>query len=171
MGHAQTNRFAISLTFVLVLLHVGIDLNVAQDQETPLGKLKLEGESITRLILRREGDGQREEFRRPEQIIELPVGEYRVQEVHLEGGYTWHASSNPGRYLASVGPNETGTLKIGAPLRHTLKVKRQGCCLTMDYALHGAGGEQYTDGDRNNPPIFRVYRGDREIASDKFEFG
>ena len=150
---------------------MGIDLSAAQGPKIPLGKLTLEGKSIARLILRREEDGQREEFRRPEQIMELPIGEYRVQEVHLEGGYTWYASGNPERHLASVGPNEPGTLKIGAPLRHTLQINRQGRCLTMDYALVGAGGEQYSGGNRGEAPGFRVYQGDKELASGKFESG
>jgi hypothetical protein len=171
MGYAQTNRFALSLAFVLVLLHVGIDLSAAQGPKIPLGKLTLEGESITRLILRREEDGQREEFRRPEQVIELPVGEYRVEEVHLEGGYTCYASRELRPLVATVGADEQATLKIGAPLRHTLQINRQGRCLTMDYALVGAGGEQYSGGNRGEAPGFHVYQGDKELASGKFESG
>jgi hypothetical protein len=41
----------------------------------------------------------------------------------------------------------------------------------MHYELLGIGGEQYTNGSRAEPPTFAVYRGDRKIASDNFEFG
>jgi len=41
----------------------------------------------------------------------------------------------------------------------------------MNYELLGVGGEQYTGGNRSEPPTFTVYRGDKEVASDKFEFG
>jgi hypothetical protein len=171
MGYAQTHRFAISLLLVLAFLHVGGDLRAAQEQEIHQGKLKLEGESITRLILRREEDGQREEFRRPEQVIELPVGEYRVEEVHLKGGYICYASRGLIRPVVMVGADEQATLKIGAPLRQALEVKRQGRCLNMDYTLLGAGGEEYSSGNTGGMPGFRVYQGDKELASGKFESG
>jgi hypothetical protein len=167
MKHARTYRFTLYLLLVTVLLHVGADLSAAQDQETRLGKLKLEGESITRLILRREGGGQREEFRRPEPVIELPVGEYRVEEVHLAGGYICYASRGSVRPVAMVEADEQATLEIGAPLRHALEVKRQGRSLKMDYTLLGAGGEEYSA----EKPGFRVYQGDRELATGKFESG
>ncbi len=167
MAYAQTHRLVISLLVVSSFLAVGGDLHAAQDQETRQGELKLEGESITRLVLRREEDGQREEFRRPEQVIELPVGEYRVEEVHLEGGYICYASRGLIRPVVLVGTKEQASLEIGAPLRHALEVKRQGRCLNMDYALLGAGGEEYSA----EKPGFRVYQGDKELATGKFESG
>ena len=173
MVYAQTNkpRFVISFTTVLILLHVGIDLCEAQGQSSVLGELKLEGESIVRLILRREGDNVTETFRRPEQIIKLPTGKYTVQEVHLDGGYICYASRGPTRRLVSVTSDEPATLKIGGPLKQTVKVNRQGRLLVMNYELLGVDGEQYTGGTSGEPPTFTVYRGDKEIASDKFEFG
>ncbi len=173
MFFVQTNklRFVISFATVLLLLHVGTNLSEAQDQSSVLGELKLEGKSIVRLILRREDDNEREEFRRPEQIIKLPTGEYSVQEVHLEGGYICYASRGPKRHLVSVTSDEPATLKIGAPLKQTVKVNRQGRHLVMNYELLGVGGGKYTGGNSGEPPTFTVYRGDKEIASDKFEFG
>jgi hypothetical protein len=164
-------RFVISFAAVLLLLHLGINLSEARDQSSVLGELKLEGKSIVRLILRREGDNERETFRRPEQIIKLPTGEYSVQEVHLDGGYICYASRGPKLHLISVTSDEPTTLKIGAPLKQTVKVNRQGRLLVMNYELLGVGGEQYTGGNSGEPPTFAVYKGDKEIASDKFEFG
>jgi len=173
MVFAQTNklRFAISFVIFLLLLHVGINFSEAGDQESALGELKLEGKSVERLILLREGDNEKEEFRRPEQIIKLPTGKYSLQEVHLEGGYICYALRDPKRHLISVTFDEPATLKIGAPLKQTVKVNRQGHHLVMNYELLGAGGEKYTNGNSNEPPTFTVYRGDKEIASGKFEFG
>ena len=164
-------RFVISFAAVLLLLHVGINTSEAQYQSSVFGELKLEGKSIIRLILRREDDNEKEEFRRPEQTIKLPTGEYRVQEVHLDGGYICYASRGPKRHLISVTFDEPETLKIGAPLKQTVKVNRQGRHLVMNYELLGVGGEKYTGGNSGVPPTFTVYRGDKEIASDKFEFG
>ena len=94
-----------------------------------------------------------------------------VQEVHLEGGYTYHASRGPKRLKGPLEVGEQTTLRVGAPLKHTVEVTRRGRLLTLNYALIGAGGEQYTSGNRINPPGFRIFKGDREIASGRFEFG
>ena len=173
MVFARTNkpRFVISFATVLLLSHLGINFSEARDQDSVLGELKLEGKSIVRLILRREGDNVTETFRRPEQIIKLPTGKYTVQEVHLDAGYICYASRGPTRRLVSVTSDEPATLKIGGPLKQTVKVNRQGRLLVMNYELLGVDGEQYTGGNSGEPPTFTVYRGDKEIASDKFEFG
>ena len=164
-------RFVISFAGVLLLLHLGSNFSEARDQSSVLGELKLEGESIVRLILRREGDNVRETFRRPEQIMKLPTGRYTVQEVHLDGGYICYASRGPKRRRVTVTSDEPATLKIGGPLKQTVKVNRQGRLLVMNHGLVGVGGEQYTDGTSGEPPTFTIYRGDKEIISDKFEFG
>jgi hypothetical protein len=52
-----------------------------------------------------------------------------------------------------------------------VKAKRQGGILVLNYELLGVGGEKYTGPDMSKPPTFTVYKGDKEIASDKFEFG
>ena len=170
---ARTNklRFVIFFAGVLLLLYLGANSSQAQDQSSVLGELELEGESIVRLTLRREGDNEREEFRRPEQITKLPTGKYAVQEVHLDGGYICSALRGQTRHRVSVTSDEPATLKIGGPLKQTVTVNRQGRLLVMNYQLAGIGGEQYTNGTGGEPPTFTVYRGDKEIISDKFEFG
>ncbi len=170
-SQATRFRFVISSAAVLLLLQVGTSLTEAGDQSSVLGELKLEGKSIVRLILRRVEDNERETFRRPEQIIKLPTGKYSVQEVHLDGGYICYASRGPTRHLVTVTADGPATLKIGAPLKPAVKASRQGRLLVMNHELLGVGGEQYTDGTSGEPPTFTVYKADKEIASDKFEFG
>jgi hypothetical protein len=62
-------------------------------------------------------------------------------------------------------------LKLGAPLAQTVKVQRQGSVLVLNYELLGSGGEKYSGSNRSKPPTFTIYKGDKEIASDKFEYG
>jgi hypothetical protein len=166
-----TIRFTVIVVATVLLLSTGINAGEAQDREPTLGKLTLEGQSITRIILLHKETGQPEEFRRPEQSIELPVGQYRVQEVHLEGGYVNSRLISAEHYLIRIGTDEPATLKIGGPLKPTVKMERQGRQLVMTYALVGVSGEQYTGGDTTTPPTFTVYRGDKIIASDTFEYG
>ena len=141
MVFARTNklRFVISFAGILLLSHSGINFSEAQDQSSALGELRLEGESIARLILRREGDNQTETFRRPEQITKLPTGKYTVHEVHLDGGYIFYARGATRRLV--VTSDEPATLKIGGPLKQTVTVDRQGRLLVMNYQLAGIGGE------------------------------
>ena len=168
---ARTNRLRRFISFAGILLFSHVGATSSQAQDPVLGELELQGESIVRLILRREGDNQTETFRRPEQIVELPTGKYTVQEVHLDGGYIYHASRGPKRHWVTVTSGGPATLKIGGPLKQTVKVSREGRVLVMNYELLGIGGEQYTSGDRREPPTFVVYKADKKIASDNFEFG
>lgn len=171
MIFAQSGKFKlVNLLIVITLLWTTAECP-CHAQDSTMGEIKLEGESINRLILRREDNNEREEFRRPRQIIKLPIGKYRVEEIHLEGGYIYYGYREPNRHPVSVTPDEPATLKIGAPLKQILKINRRGRNLVMNYELLGVGGEKYTSGNSGEPLIFTVYRGDKEIASDKFEFG
>ncbi|MBL7189245.1 MAG: hypothetical protein ISS70_23200 [Phycisphaerae bacterium] len=169
---ARTNKLGFVVSFVVVLLlsYCGIALGETERQDSAMGELKLEGDSVVRLILRREGDNQREEFRRPEQITKLPTGKYSVEEIHLDGGYIYDASRSPMRRLV-VTSDEPATLKVGGPLKQTITANREGRLLVMNYQLVGIDGEQYTNGSRAEPPTFTVYKGDKKMASGKFEFG
>ncbi len=169
----QTNTCRVTLFWatILLLVHPGTGADATQDTEPILGKLNLEGQSITRLVLKHKETGQREVFRRPEQSIELPVGHYSVQEVHLEGGYTSGLQRDTKHYLVSATSDDPVTLKLGGPLKPTVSIDRQGRQLVMTYALLGVGGQQYTGGNPLNPPTFTAYRGDKAIASDSFEYG
>ena len=171
MNNTQTYTIRFAVTVVATLILLGTGVNAGEGQAPAMCRLTLEGQSITRLILRRKENGQREEFRRPEQSIELPIGQYRVQEIHLEGGYTCNTLRDPKQYLIRVTLDEPATLKLGGPLKPTVNVERQGRQLVMSYSLFGVGGELYTNGNTANPPRFTVYRGDKIIASDTFEYG
>ena len=175
MIFAQSTKFRlVNLLIIIPILWItGVCLCQAQDtnkQDSATGELKLKGKSIVRLILRREDNNEREEFRRPEQIIKLPTGEYCVQEVHLVDGYT-SRSSNTTVDWVTIAEDKPAVLKLGAPLTQTVKVQRQGSVLVLNYELLGGGGEKYTSSDRSKSPTFTIYKGDKEIASDKFEFG
>jgi len=175
MIFAQTTKFRFVGLCITILLFLGTGVYLCQAQETDrpnsaLGELKLQGKYIDRLVLRRK-DGRTERFNRPAETIKLPAGEYHLQEVRLEGGYTCRLLSVSGRDWVTVDEDKPAVLKVGAPLEQTVKAKRQGRILVLNYELVGAGGEKYTGGDRSKPPTFTVYKGDKEIASGKFEFG
>ena len=142
-----------------------------QDQNSAVGELKLEGKHIERLVLSQK-DGGTKKFDKPGETIKLPVGEYRLQEVRLQGGYSCRIMTPiSDANWVTIAEDKPAVLKVGAPLKQTVEVRRQGSLLLLNYKLLGAGGEAYTSDNRSDPPGFSVYKGDKKIASGKFEYG
>jgi hypothetical protein len=72
-----------------------------------------------------------------------------------------------------IGEREPATLRAGGPLANGVSLNRHGKRLSLNYRLVGVGGETYRllQQDPARPPEFVIYRGDKKIASGKFEFG
>jgi hypothetical protein len=143
---------------------------LAKEQKKTLGELKLEGKHIERLVLCRK-NGQTEQFNEPNQVLRLGVGKYRLQYVSLKGGYTCNSLRTSMYDWITIAENEPALLKMGAPLKQILEVKRQGKTLIMNYKLLGVGGEAYINADRSNPPGLTIYKGDKEIVNSSFAYG
>jgi len=62
------------------------------------------------------------------------------------------------------------TLKLGAPLRQTVRIERWGRSLVLKYQLFGQGGECYAVTQRQaaKPPAFVIYQGESKVASGDF---
>ena len=166
----QKVKFFHLLSTILFILAIAACLCVAQGQRSVLGELKLEGEHLEQLVLRRK-DGHTEQFDKPVETIELPVGQYQLQESPLEGGYVCVLGTGIENKLITIAENKPAILKVGAPLKQTLEVKRRGKAFVVEYNLHGIGDEAYTKSDRDKPPRLVVYNGDEEINSGRFEYG
>jgi len=173
---AQTAKFRFISLFITILLFLGIgvclcEAQEAMEQNSAVGEIKLQGENIEYLVLVRKG-GHRETISRPKGTVKLPAGEYRLHEVRLRGGYICRSSRTPVGDWITVAEDKPAVLKVGGPLKHSVRVQQQGRILVLNYGLHGVGGEIYTARlNRSKPPTFTVYKGDKKIASDKFEFG
>lgn len=158
-----------SLAVVVLVLGTGVCLAQSHSQKSALGELRIEGENIERLLLRR-NDGHREVLNNPEETVRLPTGQYILNEIRLKGGYNHR--SMPRKSRVTIRDDKPAVLKVGGPLKQTISVQRQGKILRLTYGLVGIGGETYTV-VRNvrKRPGFSIYKGDREIANGKFEFG
>lgn len=146
-------------------------LGRGQEQDSAVGELKLEGKHVERLVLSQK-NGSRKKFDKPGETIQLPIGEYRLQEAHLQGGYSCGimmpiSDAN----WVTVAKDKPAVLKVGAPLRQIVKVERRGSVLQLSYELSGVGGEKYTSDRRGEPPRFTVYKAGKEIVSGKFQYG
>lgn len=140
----------------------------ANNQASTMGELKLEGKYIERLVLWQR-DSRTQRLDHPAETIKLPVGEYSLAEIHLIDGYSCRLLSSDRKI--TITNDKPVVLKRGAPLVPKVEVQRQGTVLVLKYELLGIGGEKYTSSDRSKPPTFAIYKGDKEIASDKFKFG
>ena len=134
------------------------------------GRLKIVGKGIEHIVLIGE-DNHRQEFPAPGEILSLPPGEYRPEQIRLKGGFSYKFYSRPHAYTFKIDPNSTTELKMGSPLTQTITVNRKGKILQLGYGLHGIGGEEYTDARQEKPPEFAVYKGDKKVGGGKFEFG
>jgi len=168
---AQTLKSRLGSLFlsIVIFLNAGISLSRAQEEDSAMGELKLEGKHIQQLVLQSR-DGKRESFDKPGESITLPAGEYRLREVHLEGGYVSRVQIVPDDWV-TADKDKPAVLKVGAPLKQTVKVQRQRNLLVLNYELLGVGGESYTHRDRSKRPQFTVYKGTKKITTRKFEYG
>ena len=112
MEFAQTHKVKSTdlLSAILFILAIWTCLCSAQDHESVLGELRIEGRYISELVLCRK-DGHIEKFTTPneelDEIVKLPIGEYRLQTVFLRGGYTaGYAASLPVIALKSCHPHK-----------------------------------------------------------------
>jgi hypothetical protein len=143
------------------------------EQSVPLGELKITGKFIQRLVL--PGGSHLVVLDQPAASVKVPTGSYNQCDILLEqnGAKAFNNSSqSPGRRI-SVDDKTPAVLNAGGPLTNSVIASRHGQDLRLDYRLVGAGGETYqlANQNRSRPPEFAIYKGDKKIASGKFEFG
>lgn len=142
---------------------------VAREAGGAVGELRIEGKSISRLVLRGE---QEVVLDSPGEAARVPIGTYAAVAVHVDGGgpkQEYKADAGP-LTVTEAGPN---VLRAGAPLDNSVKLERLGTLLKLDYELTGVGGEVYkaVSLDHSKKPSFVITRGDREVHRDTLEYG
>lgn len=143
------------------------------EQAPPLGQLTIAGQGIEYLELKALQAQHAVPIFEPNQMpLSIPVGTYGCYALHLkrQGRQQMHVDRLDQR--VTIETDAPATLKLGGPLKSTLKVERANKSLVLSFKMVGQGGEEYrTLGTRDTQPYFTVYKGDREIHSDKFEYG
>jgi hypothetical protein len=144
------------------------------EQPVALGELKITGSYIERLVF--SGGEYLVVLDQPEPTVKIPNGSYAQPRVLIAQGGTKalsKASSAPVGGRIVVNGQAPATLAVGGPLTNTVAASRRGSELLLDYQLVGVGGTVYQlqPEDRSHPPEFTIFKGDRKLASGKFEFG
>jgi hypothetical protein len=110
-----TGLFVLFLTTAVVLPE-SVSNAPPHQRKQALGELKIEGKYVERLVLCRK-NGRTEQFNEPNETINLAVGEYRLQEVRLKGGYICNSLRSSTTNWIAVTESESAVLKVGAPLK------------------------------------------------------
>jgi hypothetical protein len=144
------------------------------EQSVPLGELKITGKFVQRLVL--SGGSYLTILDQPAASVKVPTDSYNQPDILLEQNGA-EAFCNPGQSQVggriSVDARTPAVLDVGGPLTNSVIASRHGQDLRLDYRLVGAGGKTYqlANQDRSKPPEFAIYKGDKKIASGRFEFG
>lgn len=140
------------------------------EQETTLGQLKIEGQDIEYLEL--QAQHVVPIFEPNQTTLPVPVGDYQCTALNLkrQGHQQMYVQSLDQR--VTVDADQPATFRIGGPLKTLLTAERVNKYLRLNVKTVGQGGEEYQGGGASGPaPQFTVFKGDREVASGRFEYG
>jgi hypothetical protein len=148
--------------------------------------LKVEGKAVEKVILLPKGtprpfDAKKQIIlQHPGASVSLPAGEYTLYGIELTGGFR---CDNPGSVVDPkrgglsktegivIDPDKLYSLKLGAPLKQSLRADRDGRLVHIVYLLIDAAGRTYSRERSYKPPQFTVCCGGREVGSGSFEYG
>ena len=173
-----------------LLLLAASGLSAAEPvQTTPaMGRLNIEGTAVESIRLEKRighsdahAPGEPGTVRCPGPSISLPTGEYLLQQINLKGGYSCNVPFGvmgpDGKELRgpewfTISRDKPCSLKIGAPLKPSVRAIRRGPTIIIAYELLDSQGRGYVSEKRDNPPRFTVSDSSgREIAAAAFEYG
>jgi hypothetical protein len=143
------------------------------DQQPALGELNVAGTSVQRVVLK--GGPYVVVVDKPEATVRVPAGSYSQLHVWLKQGEAEAYRNVVGGRL-TIDTKKPAVLVAGGPLTNSVSLRRRGKYLDLSYQLIGAGGDVYQLGQQDRtkpaqPPEFAIYRGERKLASGKFQFG
>jgi hypothetical protein len=141
--------------------------------EAPLGNVRFEGKFVKCVVI--DNGTTLVVLDRAASETMVPVGSYRFKHLVLdaEGSGRFRVTDFEGGHEFSVSADEPVILKAGGPLTNSVDVERSGGTLTLKYRLVDSIGNEYAsiNNRRDNPPVFAVYKGDKQVGSGKFEYG
>jgi hypothetical protein len=165
------DQHAYNLSYSFEPGETGPDLKVVFEEAAPeLAWLRLTGSAIKTLVLK--GDTL-VVLDSPKRMVKVPAGTYRTE---------WAQLQSPDRRLQPVGllyetvhltATTPAVLDVGGPLNNSVKPRRDGQSLVLEYELTGAGGTVYRqiNQDRNHPPTLVIYRNGKTVCSGSFSYG
>ena len=141
---------------------------IFEEVSPDLGIISLPGKYIKELILY--GEYQVLLYS-PSPEARIPAGSYIRGKILLSKPDTSREiSADPNGF--TLNKDKTLVYRVGGPLKSRVKISpMERWNLSLLYTLSGIGDEEYTGSDQDNPPRFEIYKGDKKIFADKFQFG
>lgn len=140
-----------------------------KEAKPDFGTLRLPGQYIKELILY--GEYQVLLFS-PSPEARIPWGSYTKEKILLQKPGSSREFSTDISKGFFLNKDEVYEFRAGAPLKSLVKINPfWRPRITLEYQLLGIGEEEYTGFDSLNPPRFEIYKGDKKIFADKFQFG
>ncbi len=140
-------------------------------QALPLGTLRVQGDSLRRLVLTQPG-GYTVVWDAPEIGGGIPVGTYTPAEIWLEHGTTRAVSLGAAQPIV-IREQTTTSARLGGPLTNSATITRRGKTMILTYTLLGADGLTYrlVPRDSGRPPQVQIERDGRQVAAGQFRYG
>jgi hypothetical protein len=173
---------------ILPTIALAGDVAAQQQAKKPADCLLiLEGKHIEKLVLR-EKQGKIVELVHPAARVTLPAGEYQIDAIEVEGGYSSRWSLEPyspqtswkwpppSNRLLVLAPDKPCQPNIGTPLKPEITAKRVGGLIKVTYNawLRDGGARPYMTLQPPHNPTFAVCQGDRNVTASgagSLEFG
>ena len=141
--------------------------------EVPMGRVEITGQFIDQVTLA-QGKDQIDllvVLDRPRHVSQVPVGEYKITRVTVDGGESGGLFQAFPYESLSIASDQVASVALGGPLKQRVTHHRNGNTLQLSYALRGVGGERYVSVVRKEPPRFTVRNLGIRLTSGQFEYG
>ena len=174
--HPAPLRFCVALAGLLVVAMAGGVRADGADADGVACEMRIRGDSIVRLTLVEKTGRSGVRFDKPGETVQLPAGEYRVEQVELKDSYVLDSQPSQRKDWFKVTPAGPNELIVGAPLYPTASARRHGGFIQLSYDTVDGAGRSYSKTidrtvERPPPPTFTVFKNGEKIGSGSFEYG
>jgi hypothetical protein len=171
----SARRFAFLLAFAVAWLSIVGNVSAGEVAERSPNaaatcRLNIQGSPVEALTLIDE-QGIRKHLQEPGSSVSLPAGRYRIERIELKNGFECYDYGVTDDSWFTLAPDKPHDLHLGTPFKAEVTGTRQGRIIVLSYELRGASGYKYVPSGRTIKPRFTVYRGDRMLGSDDFQYG
>ncbi len=143
--------------------------------QPPLGKVRLGGEHVRRVVLDGGAAGLTAVLDSPGAEAAAPAGAYPRQIVLLQRAGFTNVAVGLGDKPLAVTETNVATLNAGGPLQNAVEVspRRSEGVVSLNYQLTNAAGIPFRLAfqDEKVPPQLEIHQGDNLVAQGRFRFG
>ena len=165
----DSSVFHLNCQFIPVGSEIQLEVT-ANETQVPMGHLRFETEGCR--FLRLQNKDMIVLLNNPQGRISVPVGRYAVEDcIPILADRKYWPKFVSSDLSITVSQEDQALLRIGAPLKHYVNVKKTQNLISLGYQMVGAGGELYRFRSIEKRPEFEIFKGPIKIADGKIPFG